>query len=204
MLQSVRVIAVCMILAGALGLDGRSQVAASPHSPLCSSSLCLSQNDALTAPISVGPLLSFTVVDNLDDGVAASPGQVVTYTFSVTNTGDVAAENLVLHVPVPDNTTVITLPNWTCGPVSANSSHVRCDSDPSSLAPQATHNAVFTLQIDQNWPADASPYLTVMGGLEVNFPSGEFIASVETPVTVNGNGTISGTINLYLPTICFD
>jgi uncharacterized repeat protein (TIGR01451 family) len=128
-----------------------------------------------TTPIAGAlPVLSLSKTDG---GISTTPGSVVVYTLSYTNTGNTGATNVTLKETVPANTKYTGGSGWTCSPnIEAGSA---CTRNVGTVnGGNASGTATFTVTVASILPAGTSTLTNTTS-----------ITSTQTPVSISGTDT---------------
>lgn len=112
-----------------------------------SSNLC----DQITTPTTGHPVLA--IVKALTAGTPA-PGSTLTYTLTVTNSGDQDAAGVALSDQLPPGTAFVSAqssPGWTCSPTDLSPS--TCTVLVGAVAAQTSASRTLALELANPWPA---------------------------------------------------
>jgi uncharacterized repeat protein (TIGR01451 family) len=105
--------------------------------------------DREPTPLLATPDLAISKVDGGE--IAISPGQLITYTISYTNTGNQEATGVIITETVPANTTFVGPASWSCA--SGSPAGTVCNLNLPSLAVGATGTISFVVQVASIPPA---------------------------------------------------
>ena len=134
--------------------------------------------DQITTPTTGHPVLA--VVKTLTAGTPA-PGNTLTYTLTVTNSGDQDAAGVVLSDLLPAGTTfhaALSSPGWTCSPT--NTSPSTCTITVGTVAAKASASRRLALDLANPWPAGST--LLTNTGCATDDSGKVACSSVDTPV----------------------
>jgi len=136
------------------------------------------------------PSFGFTIVDHIAPDGSIAPGNAITYTLLLTNTGAVPLVNVAIAVLAPRHTTTPAPgPAWQCEPAVSDPQETICRTAFATLAPGAVSATRFTLQVAAQFPANQNELLLQANVSADNVVCGDCgYACCITPVVHGGGG----------------